>query len=69
MAFAAALVTLHGPETEHREYAQRAVVGAKDDELLAHNLASHFLGAESPTMSEMIGRANPTNHTTKVAKQ
>src|SRR5258708_7055158 len=32
MAFAVALITLRGPESEHREYAQIATDGAKDDE-------------------------------------
>jgi hypothetical protein len=65
MAFAAALITLRGPEADHREYAQLATAGAKNDELLKRNLATHFLGAESQTMSEMILKSNET----KVARQ
>ena len=65
MAFAAALMTLQGPETEHREYAQKAIAAAKNDELLARNLASHFRGAQSSTMAEMIIR----DSSTKVARQ
>ena len=65
MAFAAALITLRGPEADHREYAQLATAGAKNDALLKRNLASHFLGAESQTMSEMILKSNET----KVARQ
>ena len=65
MQFAAALTTLRGPEAAHREYAQKALAGAKTDDLLARNLATHFLGAESQTMSEMIQRSSAT----KVARQ
>ncbi len=65
MEFAAALITLHGPEAEHQTYAQHAAAGAKNDDLLARNLASHFLGAQSQTMAEMI----LTNNGIKVARQ
>ncbi len=65
IAFAAALITLRGPEADHREYAQLATAGAKNDALLKRNLATHFLGAESQTMSEMIVK----NNKTKVARQ
>jgi hypothetical protein len=69
MAFAAALITLHGPESEHREYAQAATAGANSDELLKRNLASHFLGAQSPTMAEMIHKNDSAKSETKVARQ
>jgi hypothetical protein len=69
MAFAAALVTLRGPEAEHREYAQIAAAGAKNDELLQRNLATHFLGAESQTMAEMILKSDSTRSESKVARQ
>ena len=65
MEFAAALITLRGPEAEHQEYAQKTTNGAKNDELLARNLASHFLGSQSPTMAEMILQGT----TAKVARQ
>jgi hypothetical protein len=65
MEFAAALITLRGPQADQQEHAQRATAGAKNDELLARNLTSHFLGSQSPTMAEMI--LNGTS--TKVAKQ
>ena len=64
MEFAAALITLRGPETEHQEHATKAVAGAKSDELLARNLNSHFLG-QSQTMAEMIMRGPET----KVVRQ
>ncbi|HSC44985.1 MAG TPA: hypothetical protein VLC94_04105 [Candidatus Acidoferrum sp.] len=64
MEFAAALISLRGPEAGQREHAARAIAGAKTDELLARNLNSHFLG-QSQTMAEMItGSAE-----TKVARQ
>jgi hypothetical protein len=69
MAFAAALITLNGPEPEHREFAQKATAGAKNDELLKRNLATHFLGAQSPTMAEMILKDGSTRSETKVARQ
>lgn len=42
MEFAAALITLGGPESAHREHVQRATAGAKEDALLARNLAASF---------------------------
>jgi hypothetical protein len=65
MAFAAALITVREPGADHQKYAQRAIAGAKNDDLLARNLASHFLGAQSRTMAEMI----QTNNGTKVARK
>src|SRR5882762_8398865 len=45
MEFAAALVTLGGPEKERNEHAQKALAGAKSDPLLARNLANRFWGS------------------------
>jgi hypothetical protein len=56
MEFAAALITLAGPQDAHRQYAQRAIAGAKNDSLLAQNLASHFIGPQTETMSEMLAK-------------
>src|SRR5690242_8251360 len=47
MEFAAALITLAGPQAEHRSHAQKAIGGAKADPLLAENLATRFLGPET----------------------
>jgi hypothetical protein len=44
MEFAAALVTLEGNESDHQEHTRRAIAGAKDDSLLAQNLAAKFYG-------------------------
>ena len=68
MAFAAALITLHGPESEHRGYTQIATAGANNDQLLKRNLATHFLGAQSPTMAEMILKDDSAKSETKVAR-
>jgi len=62
MEFAAALVTLGGPEKDHSEHAQKALAGAKSDSLLRENLASRFWGSEGEKLSDMIAK-------TTVAKQ
>jgi hypothetical protein len=42
MEFAAALITLYGPERERSDHVEKAMAGAKTDPLLARNLASNF---------------------------
>ena len=42
MEFAAALITLTGPEGDRQDHARKAIAGAKNDPLLAQNLASNF---------------------------
>ncbi len=54
MQFAAALITLAGPADEHRQYAEKTIIGAKSDSLLAENLRTHFIGEKSQTMAEML---------------
>ncbi len=44
MEFAAALITLSGPGSDHDEHLQKAMSGAQNDPLLAQNLASHVRG-------------------------
>src|SRR6267143_983860 len=56
MEFAAALITLSGPRGAHHEHAQRAIAGAKNDPLLAQNLASRFTGPQSETISELLAK-------------
>ena len=51
---AAALVTLSGPPSEHQSHARKAIAGAKNDPLLARNLASHFVGDEGQTISQLL---------------
>ena len=59
MEFAAALITLSGPQEEHRQHAQKAIAGAKSDTLLAQNLSTRFVGPKTETMSELLAK-NPT---------
>jgi len=56
LEFAAALITLRGPQSEHREHYRKALAGAKNDPLLARNLATTFNGQ---TMSEMMSAVRP----------
>lgn len=42
MELGAALITLSGPEAQHREHVEKAMAGAKTDPLLAQNLGSTF---------------------------
>jgi hypothetical protein len=51
MEFAAALITLPGPNSAHRDHVQKAMAGAKYDPLLAQNLASNF---NRQTISELL---------------
>ena len=56
MEFAAALITLNGPEQDHQEHAQKAIAGAKTDPLLAQNLSSQFLGNQ--TVSQVLTQSS-----------
>ena len=51
MEFAAALITLSGPENAHRDHVQKAIAGAKKNSLLAQNLAAYF---NHKAMSELL---------------
>ena len=55
MEFAAALITINGPERDHQEHARKAIAGAKADPLLAQNLSRSFLG-DKETVAEMLTR-------------
>ena len=57
MEFAAALICLPGPAGEQMDHAQKAFAGAKNDPLLARNLATHFMGPQSQTLAELINRS------------
>jgi hypothetical protein len=61
MEFAAALITLSGPQEEHRQHAMKAIAGAKSDPLLAQNLATHFIGPDTKTMSELLAKNSAPN--------
>jgi hypothetical protein len=65
MNFAAALITLDDHSADQQGHAKKAMVGAESDPLLARNLATHFMGPQTETMSQMINR----NSTTKVAHE
>jgi hypothetical protein len=54
MQFAAALITLEGPQQAHQEHAQKALAGAKSDAMLARNLGKDFLGNHKETVSEAL---------------
>ena len=53
MEFAAALVTLSGPESAHREHVRKAIAGAKEDSLLSQNLAARF---HRQSVAEVLAR-------------
>jgi hypothetical protein len=61
MEFAAALITLSGPQAKHHEHAQKAIAGAKRDPLLAQNLATHFIGPQTETMSQLLAKNSTSN--------
>jgi hypothetical protein len=61
MEFGAALITLSGPQEAHRQHAQKAIAGAKTDALLAQNLAAHFVGPKTETMSELLAKNSTAN--------
>src|SRR5207249_8348692 len=61
MEFAAALITLSGPQDEHRQHSQKAIAGAKSDPLLAEHLATHFMGQQSQTVSELLAKNTKSN--------
>jgi hypothetical protein len=52
--FAAALITMTGPERDHNDHVQKAIAGAKADPLLAQNLSSSF---GNQTISAMLTQA------------
>jgi len=54
--FAAALITIGGPAKDCQKHAQKSIAGAKTDPLLAQNLATHFMGKQGKTVSEMFAR-------------
>jgi hypothetical protein len=54
MEFAAALITLAAPASEHEQHVQKAIAGGKSDPLLARNLSSHFLGGQ--TTAEILSK-------------
>jgi hypothetical protein len=60
MELGAALITLSGPEAEHREHVEKAMAGAKSDPLLAQNLRSTFL---SQTIASLLNQPTTASST------
>lgn len=56
MEFAAALITLNRPESDHLDHVRRAMAGASNDPLLAQNLALDFHGQTTSAMLTSGGR-------------
>ena len=56
MEFAAALMTLTGPKSAHREHVLRATAAAKKDPGLAENLASHWGPKGGDTIGEVFAK-------------
>ena len=54
MEFAAAMMTLHGPQKNHAEHTQKAITGSKTDALLAQNLTTHFLGTDQTVAQALV---------------
>jgi hypothetical protein len=61
MEFAAALITLEGPQPDHQQRVLRATAGAASDPLLAQNLKMHFNGASGITVAELLSKSTKTN--------
>jgi hypothetical protein len=59
MEFAAALITLSKAQNEHQIHTQLAMAGAKQDSLLARNLANHYMKNETRTVAEVLSRSTP----------
>jgi hypothetical protein len=58
MEFAAALISFQGPESDHQQHVRNAMAGAKDDPLLARNLATHFHGQPTSALLTTPGGGN-----------
>jgi hypothetical protein len=61
MEFAAALITIEGPQTDHQQHVRRATSGAKNDPLLAQNLKSHYMGDGGMTVAELFSKGGKEN--------
>jgi hypothetical protein len=61
MEFAAALITIDGPQADHEQHVLKATAGAKDDPLLAQNLKSRYMGDGGLTVAELFSKGSKTN--------
>lgn len=56
MEFAAALITMDGPQDAHRQHVANATAGAGSDALLAANLKTRYLGGDGLTVAEVFSK-------------
>ena len=61
MEFAAALMTLGGPQAAHKQHVSKAMAGARSDALLAENLKTRFLGDPGMTVAEVFSKETKEN--------
>lgn len=61
MEFAAALITMEGPQDAHRQHVLNAAAGASSDALLAANLKSRYLGNDGLTVAEAFSKDAKSN--------
>jgi hypothetical protein len=61
MEFAAALITLDGPQASHEQHVLRAIGGAKDDSLLAQNLKTRYMGDGGLTVADLLSKSAKPN--------
>lgn len=60
MEFAAALITLEGPQAAHQQHVSKAMAGANRDALLAANLKTHYLG-DGMTVADVFSKQTKAN--------
>jgi hypothetical protein len=61
MEFAAALITLEGPQADHQQHVQRANAGAANDALLAQNLRMPYNGDSGITVADLFSKSTKAN--------
>lgn len=60
MEFAAALITMEGPQRDHLQHVLKATAGASSDALLAENLKTHYMG-NGMTVAELFSKETKAN--------
>jgi len=61
MEFAAALITLGGPQKDFQAHARKAMDGAEGDRLLAQNLSNRFAAHTGDTLVEVFSKVTAKN--------
>lgn len=61
MEFAAALITMEGPQRDHVQHVLKATAGASRDALLAENLKTHYMGTGGMTVAELFSKETKAN--------